>query len=239
MRKQLSKALPGRKPKRDIEQAVRDLVDDHVESDGVVDIFASAGIEKADISILDNEFLHTFKDRPHENLRLKLLEQLIRDEIQRRHQRNLAKAKSFREMLEATLKRCHARLIDAAAVVKAMIQMRVEMEADARRAAELGLADEELAFYDAVAENFATIYDQNFLRDLIHEVVVTVKANLKVDWTEPYREDVKGAIRAAVKRVLKRRNVRTEDFEPFINKIIAQAEALFRDWPLAAQCMFF
>jgi type I restriction enzyme R subunit len=234
VRKQLAKTTPGRKTKRDLEVAVRDLVDDAVESEGVVDIFKSAGIERADISILDDNFLQTFKDRKHEDLRLKLLEQLLRDEIHRRQKQNLAKAKSFRELLEKTLQRYHSRIIDAAAVVQEMIKMRQEMEAGDARAKQLGLGEDELAFYDAVTDNYETVYEQPFLSDLVHEVVQTIKNNLNVDWTEPHRDDVRAAIRAAVRRVLRRKNVKAEDFEPFMEKFMAQAQAMYAEWPLAA-----
>jgi len=113
-----------------------------------------------------------------------------------------------------------------------MLQIRREMEADEGRARALGLSDEELAFYDAVAQNFAVLYDQAFLRDLIHDVVGTIKRNLKVDWTEPHRTDVKAAVQAAVKRVLRRRKVRDEDFDPFLAYILTQAQALYADWPV-------
>src|SRR5262249_9764025 len=90
VRKQIMKSMPGKKPVKELERAVRDLVDDSVETEGVVDIFKAAGIDKADISILDDQFLQTFKDHPQVNLRLKLLEQLVRDEIQARKKKNLA-----------------------------------------------------------------------------------------------------------------------------------------------------
>jgi type I restriction enzyme R subunit len=136
--------------------------------------------------------------------------------------------------LEKTLQKYHNRLIDAAAVVKAMLQIRQEMEESDRRAAELGLEAEELAFYDAVAANYDTIYDVAFLRDLIHDVVQTIKRNVKVDWTEPHREDIKASVRAAVRRVLRNRGVKAEDFEPLVASIMAQAEALYVDWPNVA-----
>ncbi|MCX6141860.1 MAG: HsdR family type I site-specific deoxyribonuclease [Ignavibacteriales bacterium] len=234
VRNQLLKLSPGRKDKPELDQAVRDLVDDSLQTEGVVDIFNLSGIEKADISILDDKFLQTFKDKPFENLRVKLLEKLISDAIEFRQRGNLAKARSFKELLEATLRNYHNRLIDAAAVVKAMIQIRLEMENEDKRAAELGLEPEELAFYDAVAANYDNIYGVKFLRDLVHEVVLTIKRNLKVDWTEPHREDIKATIRSAVKRVLRNRGVKTEDFDKFVGEIMRQAEALYADWPLAA-----
>ena len=234
VRNQLRKALPSARPKRELEEAVKDLVDDAVESQGVVDIFQAAGIERPDISILDDKFLQTFKDRPHQNLRVRLLEKLMRDELHAMAQRNPARARSFREMLENTLQRYHSRLLDAAAVVRAMIEIRKQAEGDLRRARLLGLADDELAFYDAVAENYATVYDERFLSDLIHDVVLTIKRNLKVDWTEAHRGDVKAAVRAAVRRTLAKRGVKAEDFEPFLQRFMAQAEVLFEAWPLVA-----
>jgi type I restriction enzyme, R subunit len=147
VRNQLRKALPSTRPQQDLEAAVKDLVDDAVQSEGVVDIFHAAGVDRPDISILDDQFLQTFKDRPHENLRLKLLEKLMRDELQAMAQRNPARARSFRQMLEKTLQRYHSRLLDAAAVVRAMIEIRKQAEGDLRRARLLGLADDELAFY--------------------------------------------------------------------------------------------
>lgn len=235
VRKQINKSLVrNRKQKREVDRAVRDLVDEHVESDAVIDIFRVAGIDNPDISILDDNFLQTFKDRPHEDLRLKLLEKIIRDELQRRLPKNLARTRSFREMLEATIDKYHRRIIDAAAVVKAMVELKKEMDSDDKRAQDLGLADDELAFYDAVSQNYATVYSEPFLRDLIHEVVQTIKRNLKVDWTEPHREDVKAAVRAAVRRVLRRQNVKPEDFDGMLNGVMEQAAVLYADWPLAA-----
>jgi len=233
VRKQIGKAAPGNRKVRQLEEAVRDLVDDSVESSGVVDIFKVAGLPKADISILDDHFLQTFKDRPYENLRLKLLEQLLHDELREREKNNLAKYRSFREMLEATLQRYHNRLIDAAAVIRVMLKIREEELREQQRASELKLAPEELAFYDAVADHPAQIYDQQFLTGLIHDVVQAVKRNLKVDWTEPHRDAVRAEVRAAVRRVLRTRQVRREHFEFVIERIMEQA-ALYADWPLVA-----
>jgi type I restriction enzyme R subunit len=162
-----------------------------------------------------------------------LLEQLMADEP-RRQARNLAQTKSFRELLEKTLQRYHNRLIDAATVVTEMLRMKQEMDASDTRAREFGLAEEEIAFYDAIADNAERVYDETFLCDLVHDVVQTIKRNLKADWTEPHRDEVRAEIRAAVKRVLRRRGVREGDFEPFIERFIQQAEAQYAEWPLVA-----
>jgi type I restriction enzyme R subunit len=191
VRSQLRKALSGRKKKGTIEQAVRDLVDDAVESEGVVDIFTAAGLPHADISVLDEQFLQTFKDKPQQNLRLMLLQQLLADEIRRRQPRNVAQAKSFRELLEKTLQRYHNRLIDAATVVAEMLRMKQEMDASDARARQLGLAEEEVAFYDAVAENAEGVYDEPFLRDTINvpywreKMTAFPSVKLRMDFRDP------------------------------------------------------
>ncbi len=234
VRNQLQKTKPGTKPKSDVDRAVRDLVDEHVESEGVYDIFKVAGIEKADISILDDNFLQTFKDKPLPNLRLKLLEKLLADDLASHERKNLAKAKSFRKLLEQTLQRYHNRLIDAAAVIKAMLEIKKDIEQDSHRAEALGLSEEELAFYDAVAASYEGIYGIEYLRDLVHEVVQSVKRNLKVDWTAPHREDVKAGVRAAVKRALIKKGVKKEHSDVLLAAVMAQAEVAFARWPLAA-----
>ena len=235
LRKQLLKTTSGPSPKDEQKaKAVRDLLDRSIESKGVVDIFAAAGIEKADISILDEKFLEEFKSHEQENLRLKLLQKILADEIRVREKTNLAKYRSFKEMLEQNLQKYHNRAIQAADVVRVMIEIRKDMDNEAARSKTLNLSPEEIAFYDAVAVNAAKLFDEKTLCDLIREVVQAVKKNLKVDWTKPHREDVKAGVRAAVKNVLRRRGVKQEQLEMLADKLLMQAVALFSEWPLAA-----
>jgi type I restriction enzyme R subunit len=235
LRKQLLKTTSGPTPQdQDRAKAVRDLLDRSIESKGVVDIFAAAGIEKADISILDESFLEEFKSHEQENLRVKLLAKILSDEIRVREKTNLAKYRSFKEMLEQTLQKYHNRAIQAADVVRVMLEIRKDIDNEAARGKALNLTPEEIAFYDAVAANVATLFDEKTLCDLIRDVVQSVKRNLKVDWTKPHREDVKAGVRAAVKAVLRKRGVKKELLDTLTDKVIVQAEAMFRDWPLAA-----
>jgi hypothetical protein len=125
------------------------------------------------------------------------------------------------------------RAIQAADVVRVMIEIRKEIDNEAARSKALNLSPEEIAFYDAVAANVASLFDEKTLCDLIRDVVQTVKKNLKVDWTKPHREDVKAGVRAAVKNVLRRRGVKKEQLEALADKVLMQAEVLFREWPMA------
>ena len=234
LRGELNKTIPAGKTAAERDQAVRDLVDRSIASQGIVDIFHAAGIEKPDISILDERFLQEFKSSEFENLRLKLLQKLLDDEIQLRQRKNLKKYRSFKEMLEEMLRRYHGNAITAAEVVRAMIQIRREMQSEDKRKAETGLSDEELAFYDAIAGLGEEAFDRKFLCDLVREVVQAVKRNLKVDWTKPHRENVKAAVLAEVKMVLRRRHIRAEQFQFILNSIMKQAEAMYEDYPMAA-----
>jgi type I restriction enzyme, R subunit len=213
---------------------VRDLVDDSIATDEIFDIFKAAGIAQPDVSIIDDAFLQTWKDKPSQNLRLKLLQRLLDDEIKRVLHKNQARARSFAELLRATLERYHNRLIDAAAVIREIIRIRDELRAEEQRAGALGLENDELAFYDAVAANLGTVFDQAVLSGLIHDVVQTIKRNLKVDWTAPHRDDVRAGVRSAVRQVLRRQRVKAEDLEPFVAAVMQQAEQSYREWPLAA-----
>lgn len=113
-------------------------------------------------------------------------------------------------------------------VVRVLIQIKQDIDKEAERTQQLSLGAEELAFYDVIVESIANLYDQQFLCDLIRDVVHAIKKNLKVDWTEPHREDVKAGVRAAVKTVLRKRGVKPEHLETLKRKVIVQAEAMFK-----------
>jgi type I restriction enzyme R subunit len=233
VRRQMLKTVPGSHPDRLLDRMVQDLVDDSLEPQGVVDIFKVAGIAKPDISILDDAFLQTFKDHPPESLQVRLLERLLADEIERRRKSNLARSRSFKAALEQTLHNYHNRLIDAKAVIEEMLAIKQQMDADAQRQQALNLSGEEIAFYDAIAANALTVYDEALLREVVHDVVRAVKGKLKVGWTEPHRDAVQSAVRSAVRRVLAQRGIRQQDLEPFLGSIMVQAAALYAEWPLS------
>lgn len=114
-----------------------------------------------------------------------------------------------------------------------MIEIGNQADGAKRRAKLLGLGDDELAFYDAVAENYATVYDEQFLSGLIHDVVQSIKKTLKVDWTEEHRSDVKAAVWVPFKKVLAWKGVKEADFEPLLQRFLKQAGVLYENWPLA------
>ena len=213
-------------------QAIRDLVERSLEAEEAVDIYEAAGIDKPDISILDEAFLEEFKsEEEKQSLRMKLLEKLMKDEIQVRKRENLSKYRTLEEILEETLAKYHQNTITAAEVMKQLVEMRKDYFSDDDRKDKYNLSNEEIAFIDAINEVQEDAYDMPFLCDLVRDVVRSVKDNLEVDWTKPHRENVRASVRSAVKRVLRQNGVTGDEMQAVQEQIMEQAESLYQDWP--------
>ena len=216
--------------------SMQDLVDESIVARDAVDIFAVAGIEKPDLSILDDAFLAGFSERLHADLQLRLLARLLEDDIARQRRQNVAQARSFKEMLDAALTRYNNGAIQAADVIRVMIEIRKQQEANEQRKAALGLSDDELAFYDTIVQGaLQGLPDEDaWLAELVRDVVKAVRNNLKVDWTRSHRSDVYASVQSAVSRVLRRRKITGEQFDFLLNRLMHQAEERYSDWPMAA-----
>ena len=230
----LAKRAPGdARPEEDIEQAVRQIISRAVAPEGVIDIFAAAGIGKPDISILSEEFLAEVRGMPQRNLAVELLQKLLKGELATRRRRNVVQARSFAEMLEQTLRRYQNRAIEAAQVVEELIRLAKDMrEANARGEA-LRLSEDELAFYDALETNDSAvkILGDETLRAIAQELVRTVRANVTIDWT--MRENVRAQLRVLVKRILRRYGYPPDKQEKATETVLEQAALLSAEWAFA------
>ncbi len=214
----------------DIEHAVRQLVSRAVSSDGVIDIFAAAGLKKPDISILSEEFLAEVRDLPQKNLAVELLRKLLNDEIKTRTKKNLVQARSFTEMLEKAIRAYQNRGIETAQIIEELIQLAKEMREAQERGQDLGLSDDELAFYDALETNDSAVMvlgDKN-LRLIAQELVQTVKQNVTIDWT--VKETVRAKLRVMVRRILRKYGYPPDKQEKATETVLKQAELLCADW---------
>jgi len=164
------------------------------------------------------------------------LAKLMQDDLFQRRRQNLARYRSFKEMLDEAITRYNNGAIQAADVVRVMVEMRQRQLADERRKAELGLNDEELAFYDVILHGAAQGLpsEDEWIAELVRDVVAAVRGNLKVDWTRAHRRDVYASVQSAVSRVLRRRRIKGEQFRFLLNRLMKQAEASYEDWPMAA-----
>ena len=230
----LVKRAPGEaKTEEELEHAVRQIVSRAVVSEGVVDIFATAGLKKPDISILSEEFLAEVRGMPHRNLAVELLQKLLKGEIHTRRRKNVVQARSFAELLEQTIRRYQNRTIEAAQVIEELIQLARDMRAADRRGEDLGLTEEELAFYDALETNDSAVkvLGEPTLMMIARELVMAVRKNVTIDWT--VRENVRAHLRVIVKRILRKHGYPPDKQEKATQTVLEQAEVLSAEWALA------
>jgi type I restriction enzyme R subunit len=234
VRSVLAKRAPGDpKPEEELDLAIRQIVSRAVASEGMVDIFKAAGLEKPDISILSDEFLAEVRGMPHKNLAVELLRKLLAGEIAVRGRKNVVLARSFAEMLEETIRRYQNRAIEAAQVIEEMIALAKEMRESNKRGEQMGLSEDELAFYDALETNDSAvkILGDKILRQIAQELVKTVQANVTIDWT--LRENVRAHLRVLVKRILRKYGYPPDKQEKATQTVLEQAEVLSEVWAAA------
>ncbi len=212
------------------EQAIKQLVSKSVISEGVVDIFTAAGIEKPDVSILSDEFLAEVRDLSHKNVAVELLERLLGDEIRTHSQKNVVQGRSFADMLEHSIRAYRNRAIEASQVIEKLIEIAKEMRQSQERGDDLGLSDEELAFYDALETNDSAVkvLADETLRTITIELVETVRRNVSIDWT--IKESSRANIRRMVKRILRKHGYPPNKQEKASETVLEQAEVLCKDW---------
>ena len=216
-----------------LDHAVRQIVSNAVASEGVMDIFAAAGLNKPDISALSDDFLAEVRGMEHRNLAVELLQKLLKGEVSNRQRKNVVQARSFAEMLEQTLRRYQNRAIEAAQVIEELIELAKEMREANERGERLGLSDDELAFYDALETNDSAVQvlGDETLRDIARQLVETVRGNVTIDWT--LRENVRANLRRLVRRILRKHGYPPDKQEKATQTVIEQAEALSAGWAVA------
>jgi type I restriction enzyme R subunit len=230
----LMKRAPGEtKTQEELDLAVRQIVSRAVASEGVVDIFAAAGLKKPGISILSDEFLAEVRGMPQRNLAVELLRKLLSGEIHTRRRKNVVQARSFAEMLEQSIRRYQNRAIEAAQVIEELIGLARDMRAANARSEALGLSDEELAFYDAleVNDNAVKVLGEPTLKTIARELTESVRRNVTIDWT--VRENVRAQMRVRVRRILRKYGYPPDKQEQATQTALQQAEVLSHAWAAA------
>ena len=231
VRSVLAKRAQGEaRPEEELDYAIRQIVSRAVASEGVVDIFAAAGLEKPDISILSEDFLVEVRGMKQRNLAVELLQKLLKGELAVRKRRNVVQARSFAELLAQTVRRYANRAVEAAQVIEELIQLARDMREANVRGEALGLSEDELAFYDALETNDSAVQvlGDETLRGIARELVETVRNNVKIDWT--LRENVRANLRRLVKRVLRKHGYPPDKQERATRTVLEQAEVLSADW---------
>ncbi len=187
----------------ELETTIRQVIDQALVSEQVIDVFDAAGIKKPDISILSDEFLAELKGYEHKNIALEVLKKLLNDELKARTKRNLVQSKTLMEMLENTIKKYQNKILTAAEVMEELIRISKEIVSSDAQAQEMGLSDYEYAFYTAVADNDSAreLMQQDKLRELAVVLTQKIRENASIDWT--LKESVRAKLKVIVKRILR------------------------------------
>lgn len=212
------------------ELAIRQIISSAVVSQEVVDIFESVGLDKPNIGILDDDFLAEVKNLPERNLAVELLERLLEGEIKSRFASNVVQEKKFSELLSNVITRYQNRSIETAQVMEELIAMAKKFREAANRGEELGLTEDELRFYDALANNEAAVrmLGDETLRKIAHELTENLRRNISVDWA--VRESVRASLRLMVKRILRKYKYPPDQQEEAVTTVLQQAERLGAEW---------
>jgi type I restriction enzyme R subunit len=186
-----------------IETTIRQVIDQALVSEQVIDVFDAAGIKKPDISILSEEFLLELKNHEHKNIALEVLKKLLNDELKVRTKKNLVQSRSLMEMLENAIKKYHNKVLTAAEVMDELIRISKEIVASDDEAKSMGLSEFEYAFYTAVANNDSAkqLMQHDQLRELAVVLTQRVRENASIDWT--IKENVKAKLKVIVRRTLR------------------------------------
>jgi len=212
------------------EIAIRQIINQAVVSESVVDIFDAVGLEKPNIGLLDDEFLAQVRNIPERNLAVELLERLLEGEIKSKFASNIVQQKKFSDMLGSVITRYQNRSIETAQVMEELVEMAKKFQEAASRGEELGLSEDEIRFYDALATNESAVREltDETLKKIAHELTENLRKNITVDWSK--RESVRASLRLMVKRILRKYKYPPDMADTAVELVLQQAEVLGEQW---------
>ena len=211
-----------------IESAVRELVSKAISAEGVIDIFDMKRKGRPDISIFDRKFLEEVKNMKYKNLSVDVLRKLLNDELRMRMKTNMIRYQSLLDMLEDIIDKYENNIINSTKVIEKLIELAKEIKSVEKVNEKMGLSEEEMAFYDAISAGRKSINGNGELKELVRELVKTIKRDLSIDWMN--NDIIKARIQANVKLLLLRNGYREDEGEKILDLIYRQALALFRDF---------
>ena len=242
-------ALPEAQASQEAEQAVRQFMSEGLAAGEVVDVLGLADTDRPELSVLSDEFLDSLPGKTeHRNVQVRLLEKLLNDEIKGRMRANRAQAARFSERVQDVLHRYELKQLTSAEVVERLVEIAKELRDARHRHEQLGLSEEEAAFYDALAGGVEHVQADPDLAALAHELVESIRRDLTVDWTD--REATEAKIRTKIKRLLRRRRKELQkaaaggggkppdDLNFYTDLILDQAREMYRYWPEVGDRLF-
>ncbi|WP_404228482.1 type I restriction endonuclease subunit R [Acinetobacter venetianus] len=212
------------------DSTLKQILDNAVVADGVADVFALCGLDKPNIGLLSDEFLEDVRQMPYRNLAVELLEKLLNDGIKAKTRNNLVQEKRFSDRLQETLRKYNNRAIETSQVIEELIQMAKDFQAEMEREASLGLNPDEIAFYDALANNESAVRElgDDTLKQIAREITEKLRKSTTVDWQ--VRDSVRAQLKILVRRTLQRWKYPPDKAAEAIELVMKQAEMLSNAW---------
>lgn len=212
------------------DSTLKQILDNAVIADGVTDVFAMCGLDKPNIGLLSDEFLEDVRQMPYRNLAVELLEKLLNDGIKAKTRNNVVQEKRFSDRLQETLRKYNNRAIETSQVIEELIQMAKEFQAEMQREASLGLNPDEIAFYDALANNESAVRElgDDILKQIAREITEKLRRSTTVDWQ--VRDSVRAQLKILVRRTLQRWKYPPDKAAEAIELVMKQAEQLSNAW---------
>ncbi|GAA5562934.1 hypothetical protein Asch03_00413 [Acinetobacter schindleri] len=212
------------------DSTLKQILDNAVIADGVTDVFAMCGLDKPNIGLLSDEFLEDVRQMPYRNLAVELLEKLLNDGIKAKTRNNVVQEKRFSDRLQETLRKYNNRAIETSQVIEELIQMAKEFQAEMQREAALGLNPDEIAFYDALANNESAVRElgDDTLKQIAREITEKLRKSTTVDWQ--VRDSVRAQLKILVRRTLQRWKYPPDKAAEAIELVMKQAEQLSNAW---------
>lgn len=211
---------------QNMDTAIKQILSEAIVSDRVIDVFAAAGLKKPNIELLSDEFLENVRELPQKNLAFETLKKLLNDQIKFRQKKNLIQARSFEDLLDKAIRAYINKSVETAQVIEQLIELAKKMRDEQNRGAKLNLSEEEVAFYDALADNESAkqVLGDKTLKLMAHELVDMIRGNVTIDWT--IRENVQAKLRVMVKKLLKRHGYPPDMQEKATETVLLQANIL-------------
>lgn len=212
-----------------LDTALRQLVSEAISAEGVIDVFGNLGLPNPELSVLSPEFLDKIRKGDKTNLQFELMKKVLNDKLRKIREKNIVDARKFSEKLEESILALQNRAITTAQAIQQLIELAEEINEKGARGDQLGLAEDEVAFYDAITQNGSAVLElgDEVLKQLTHELVEVIKSNAKLDWTR--KETVRAAMRANVKRLLRKYKYPPDRQESAVALVIEQAELFAAD----------
>ena len=211
---------------------IRQALSRGIVPEGIVDVFAVAGLDRPNIGLLSEEFLREIRAMKEKNLAVEALSRLLKDQIKSRFRTNIVQNSVYSEELEKVLDRYSKRGIETAQIIEELIALATRLNAQVALGNADGLNADEIAFYDALEANQDAVrnMEHESLVQLAQELTSKVKKNIKIDWS--VREGTRAELRVLVRNLLDKYGYPPDFSKAAVDLVIRQAESLTEEWLL-------